>query len=132
MAAYVTDTHPLLWHVHRHAKLSKNALRIFSKAERGDALIYIPAMVLLECGMLVRLGRFRFKEPFHVWMDALTVQPGFELVELGTEIIAEALALQTIHDPFDLTAIATARSKELPLITADTQIIDSRLVEIAW
>ncbi len=132
MALYVTDTHPLLWYVHRHSKLSKAALRIFSRAERGEALIYIPAMVLLECGILVRIGRFRFKESFPLWMDSLIAQTGFELAPLESGIISDAVALQTISDPFDLSVVATARHKGLPLITGDQHIIDSRLVEIVW
>ena len=132
MALYVTDTHPLLWYGNRHAKLSRSALRIFSRAERGEALIYIPAMALLECGILVRLGRILFKESFPLWMNALLAQPGFELAPLESEIITAAIDLQTIHDPFDLSAVATARHKGLPLITGDQEIIDSQLVEIVW
>lgn len=132
MAVYVTDTHPLLWYANRQAKLSKAALRVFNKAERSEALIYIPAMVLLECGLLQRIGRIRAKEPFEEWMNGLLSHPGFESVPLEPEIIAEAVALQTIADPFDLSIVATARSKGLPLITSDQPIIDSRLVEIVW
>ena len=62
----------------------------------------------------------------------MLAQPGFELVRLAAEIITDAVALGTIRDPFDLSAVATARNKQLPLITADQEIIDSNLVEIAW
>ena len=132
MALYVTDTHPLIWYGSRNPKLSKTALRIFNRAERGEALIYIPAMILLECGILARMGRIRLKDRFAFWATALLSQPGFEYVPLEAEVVTAAVDLQIINDPFDLSAIATARLKGLPLITADQEIIDSKLVEIVW
>jgi PIN domain nuclease of toxin-antitoxin system len=130
--AYVTDTHPLLWYVARQTKLSKLALRIFTRADRGEVLIYVPGAVLLECGILERIGRFRPKEPFGTWAEALFAQPGFELAQPDSGSILEALSWQMTNDPFDLSIIATAKSKNLPLITADQLIQDGQIVEIAW
>ena len=132
MSLYVTDTHPLIWYGDQRAKLSKPALRIFDKADRGDVLIYIPAMVILEVGILRRIGRVRSKEPFDIWINRIVVHAGFEIASLDPEILSTAVALQTIIDPFDMSIVATAKHKNLPLITADDFITTSQLVETIW
>lgn len=132
MPLYVTDTHPLVWYVDRHAKLSNRARRVFNSAERGDTLIYIPAMVLLEAGILQRIGRFLPNEPFDAWVNRILAHPGFEVLPLEPGDISQAISFQNIKDPFDMCIVAAAKSKDLPLITGDQQIIDSRLVEILW
>ena len=132
MALYVTDTHPLLWYANRQAKLSGTALHIFERADAGETLIYIPAMVLLECAILEKIGRIRAKDSFEIWAKSLVALPGFELLPLEIDIMFQAIAMQSINDPFDMCIVATARSRGLPLITTDQIIVDSALVEIAW
>ena len=133
MALYVTDTHPLVWYLEgRHQKLSKRALRIFEDATRGRSVVYIPAIVLLEMTYLVRLGRTSWREPFEDWAMALFKQPGFELAPLEVGIVAAAGRLILQRDPFDLAIVATARVKNLPLITKDQDIVESGLVQVVW
>jgi PIN domain nuclease of toxin-antitoxin system len=49
---------------------------------------------------------------------------------LDAEIVAEARNYGFNNDIFDAGIIATAKVKDLPLITRDTAIIESGLVEI--
>jgi hypothetical protein len=51
---------------------------------------------------------------------------------LSEEIIAEAYHYRFNRDAFDASIVATARLKDLPLITKDGAITDSGLVEIWW
>ena len=133
MALYVTDTHPLLWYGEaRHAKLSKEALRIFRDAEAGRALIFVPAVVLWEVSVLIRAGRIQLSQPFSQWVGMLLAQAGFELAPLDPAVIAETLQFHLNGDPFDAAVVATARLKDLPLITKDEGIVLSGLVEVAW
>ncbi len=133
MALYVTDTHPLIWYATQtYGKLSRRALQAFEKANRSEALIYVPAMVLWEAGLLEKIGRVRFIPSFPAWMDALLALPGFALAELNVDVISTALSMTFNSDPFDLAIVSTARMKELPLITKDLAITKSRLVDIVW
>lgn len=45
MTAYVTDTHALIWHLTADAQLSTACREIFEAADRGEATIWIPAIV---------------------------------------------------------------------------------------
>ncbi len=132
MSLYVTDTHPLLWYVtESHSKLSKVALRIFHDANSERALIYVPAVVLFELSWLYKLGRAPMREPFGQWAAVLLKQVGFDFAPLDLEVITEASYLD-LRDPFDAAIVATARIKDLPLITKDRRIADAGVVEIAW
>jgi PIN domain nuclease of toxin-antitoxin system len=133
MALYVTDTHPLLWYGEaRHGRLSKDALRIFRDAEAGRALIFVPAVVLWEISLLLRAGRIQLSQPLSEWVDMLLTQPGFELAPLDPAVIAETLVVYLNGDPFDAAVVATARLKDVPLITKDENIIRSGLTDVAW
>ncbi len=133
MSVYVTDAHPLIWYVTgQSSKLSNAALRAFQEAERDEAFIYIPAGALWEVSRLDKEGKIRLDSPYDDWARALLNKVCFECVPLNEEIIAEAYHYRFNRNTFDASIVATARLKDLPLITKDSAIIDSGLVEIFW
>jgi PIN domain nuclease of toxin-antitoxin system len=133
VSVYVTDTHPLLWYsAETYHKLSRDALRVFRKASRGEALIWIPAMAIWEAGMLERIRRVQFRLQFRDWVASLTSQPGFAFAPLDADVVESAIAVQQSLDVFDVGVLATAKAKDLPLITKDTAIVESGAVEILW
>jgi predicted nucleic acid-binding protein len=48
MKSYVVDTHALYWYLSGSSRLSRKAKAAFDEAVQGNALIYIPAIVLAE------------------------------------------------------------------------------------
>ena len=130
---YITDTHPLLWYAgSQHRKLSKRVSRIFDKAWNGQAVIYVPALVLWEIAMLIKIGRVRLSTRFDWWAASLAARQGFDEAGLDIAVISEALAININGDPFDEGIVATARVRGLPLITRDEAITESRLVDVVW
>lgn len=81
---------------------------------------------------LERVGQLNLRQPFGEWLAELLAQPGFEVAPLDAEIIAEARNYGFNNDIFDAAIIATAKVKDLPLITRDTAIVESGLVEVWW
>ena len=133
MSVYVTDTHPLVYYFTRHhSKLSRRALRAFQQAERGDAFIYVPAVALWEVSRLEKEGAIKLKEPYEEWADAMLAQPAFECAPLDEKIIAEARNYNFNRDVFDAAIVATAKLRDVPLITRDEDITDSGIVDIWW
>lgn len=133
MAVYVTDTHPLIWFASgKHRKLSTAALRAFERANRGEALIWVPPMALLETGMLAKAGRIRLSSGFEQWAEALLAQPGFALAKMDTHVIFSAMTVSANSDPYDVSIMATAQSLDLQLITKDQSIADSNQVQVLW
>ncbi len=132
MALYVTDTHPLLWYLGgRHRRLSKKARAIFDDAVNQRSLVYIPVGALWEIGVLLKVGRISLREPFGEWLGLLS-RLGFDFAPIDVKVVEEARYLSFNRDPFDAVIVATAKLRELPLITKDLQIADSQTVDIAW
>ncbi len=132
MSVYVTDTHPLIWYAaDTHRQLSREALRVFNAALRSESLIYVPVFVLWEIAMLLKIGRISLREPYPVWAESLISQHGFALPPQDITVLSKAYSYP-FADPFDSVITATAQVLELPLITKDTAISDSRFVEIYW
>jgi PIN domain nuclease of toxin-antitoxin system len=130
---YVTDTHPLIWYATgQHRRLSSKALRAFKAADSDRALILVPSVALWEVALLIRIGRIRLLDAFNQWADMLLSKPGFDLVSLDTIIIGEATKFSINDDIFDAAIVATATTRDLPLITKDQGIFESGLVEVFW
>lgn len=133
MSVFVTDTHPLLWFtLNQQRNLSTLALRTFNDAAIGEAFIHIPSMVLYEVAILERLGRIKLNGGFMQWTHNLLANDGFGVAALETSVISLAAGYGFNQDPFDRVVVATAADLELPLITRDTAITDSGLVDLYW
>lgn len=130
---YVADTHALVFFANRNRQaLSPRAWEIFEQAENRQALILIPAPALWEVSNLERMGRIELGQPTEEWARVLFANPCFDCVSLDAAIIAEARNCNFNDDIFDAAIVATAKVKELPLITRDKAITDSGLVEVVW
>jgi PIN domain nuclease of toxin-antitoxin system len=133
MSMFVTDTHPLIFHRNRNFRqLSDRARRAFEQAENNEALILIPAPSLWEVSMLEKAGHIQLNQPFADWVRDLLRNPCFDCVSLDAEIIAGARDYSFNNDIFDAAIVATAKLRDLPLITRDVAITNSGLVEIYW
>lgn len=133
MAVYATDTHALLWYASRtYRQLSDRARRAFEQAENGEAFILIPAPVLWEVSILEKGGHITLSKPFERWLRDLLQKPCFDQTPLDAEIIVESRTYNFNDDIFDAAIVATARLRDVPLITKDVAITNSGLVEIYW
>ena len=130
---YVTDTHPLIWYATgKHSSLSPKVLTVFNKAEAAETQVYVPAVVFWEIALLENLGKIKLKERFDRWANALLAKNGFEIVPLDPSIISLAIGYNFNRDVFDKIIVASAIELDLPLMTKDTAIIESNLIEIYW
>lgn len=123
----------MIWYATGHHRLlSSEALRAFKSADSDRALILIPSVALWEVSILIRIRRIRLMEPFRQWADMLLAKPGFDLVSLDSIIIGEAMKFSINDDIFDAAIVATATTRDLPLITKDQGIAESGIVEVIW
>jgi PIN domain nuclease of toxin-antitoxin system len=130
--AAVVDTHPLIFHAAGGGRLGKRAAALFDAAERRAAVLYVPAAVIWECGLLARAGRIDLQRSLEVFFEDLFSNPAYQPVDLTPDQIYLADAFRPNDDPFDALVCATARRLDLPLITRDAAIVDSRLVKVLW
>jgi PIN domain nuclease of toxin-antitoxin system len=130
---YVVDTHPLFWSLFAPHHLSPRARSIFEQTGNGISTMYIPAIVVTELLLVVErrctsAQHAEFLEALH----ALRTAGNYLFLPLMPETVISSYALTDIADIFDRLVVAEARRLRVPLITCDTAIIASGLVDVAW
>lgn len=135
MSRFVTDTHPLIWHITKDSRLSTEAQRIFTNADAGLHQILLPGIVLVEMVYLTEKGvvpEIKFRQ----LLDLLDISNGSYAVAPLDQSVARAMVQQVpwalIPELADRIITATAHSLNLPLITKDVRIQQSKLVSTLW
>ena len=129
MKAYTLDTHILLWHLtNQPRKLSRAAKLAFEQAERGEALLYVSTISLIELWDVNRKmsGLFDYR---HVVQTLLrSAQFVFMPFEADDAYLYDEFA--AIPEGRDRIIALVSRKMDAPLITVDLKIIRSRLVKV--
>ena len=130
--AAVTDTHALLYHAAASPKLGRKAARHFTRAEQGRSLVYVPAAVIWEVGLLARGGRFNLRRSVRDFFGDVFSNPAYHPYDLSPAQIFDADELGIHRNPFGALICAAARELGLPLMTRDTVIATSGTVAVLW
>jgi PIN domain nuclease of toxin-antitoxin system len=129
----VSDTHALIWYAQgRSNRLGSRARRIFERCDAGQAVVYLPILVLAELGEAVRTGRVTLPGPFIFWVAQLLDSGRFFAVDLSWEILSVAEDLYAIPERGDRLIAATAAHLDFPLVTRDPEIGAAAGVEVIW
>lgn len=130
--AAVTDTHALLLHAAGGRGLGPKAAAFFDRCERREAILYVPAAVMWECGLLARAGRVNLRRTVRAFFEDLFSNPAYQALDLTAEEVFLADELRFNRDPFDALIAAAARNARLPLISRDGEIRASGAVPVIW
>jgi predicted nucleic acid-binding protein len=124
---YVADTHS--WVFYLLNKLPEKANDAFKSVEKGENIMFVPTIALAECIYLIESKKIalNLKELFIKFETGGNFIP----VSLNFEIIKEVskIKLEEIHDRI---IVATARLLDAKLVTKDSDIVNSKLVETVW
>ena len=131
MKQYVTDTQCLLWHLSEDRRLPRSARRILDAAEDGRAQVIVPSIVLVEAVFL--LQRQKVKEDVLTKLFELSEQPdaNFYVTPLDLAVVQalRSFGPAAVPELSDRIVAATALALGLPLLTTDSAMIDSGLIE---
>lgn len=135
MSQFVTDTHPLIWHLTRKPRLSANAQTVFMEADSGIHQILVPGIVLIEMVYLTEKGIIP-TPLIHQMLNLLDTLNGSYAVAPLDQMVARVMIDQVpwsaIPELADRIISATAVALNLPLITKDERIRVSGLVSTFW
>jgi PIN domain nuclease of toxin-antitoxin system len=130
--AAVTDTHPLVFYAAGGGRLGARARAVFDAADAQRTIIYVPAAVIWEVGMLARIVRINLHRPVRAFFADLFSNPAFQPHSIDADQVFDADELRFTRDPFDALIAAAARDLKLPLITRDAAIRASGAVTAVW
>ena len=131
-AAAVADTHAILFHAAGGRGLGTKAAAMFERCERQQAIIYVPAIVMWEVGLLARVSRVNLRRTVRGFFNDLFSNPSYQPYDMTAEQVFIADELRFSRDPFDLLICAAARAMELPLISRDADIRAAGVVRVIW
>ncbi len=129
--AAVTDTHALLYHAGGRG-LGPNAAALFHAAETRRAVIYVPMAVMWEVALLARAGKINLRRTPRAFFVDLFTNVAYQPYDLTREQVFDADELRFNRDPFDALIVSAARALEVPLVTRDTDIVNSGAVKTLW
>ncbi len=112
--------------------IGTRARRAFAQAEKRRATIYIPTVCFFELSLLLESGKVRSNVPFSEWKTGVARSGSFVIEPLTWEDVEEARSLRTLADPFDRLIAGIANRLQSPLITRDSELVDSGLLETVW
>lgn len=130
--AFVTDTHPLVFHAAGSSRLGRQAAAHFRACESREALTFVPVAVIWEVGLLARGGRIELGTSLRDFFGALFSNPAYQPLDLTPEQVYLADEDRPNDDPFDALICAAARSLALPLLTRDGEIQEWGVVKVVW
>jgi PIN domain nuclease of toxin-antitoxin system len=131
-SAAVADTHALVFHAAGGKHLGKRAAAVFAAAERRTTIIYVPVGAIWEVAILARIRRIDLGRSTREFFADLFSNPAYQPVDLTADQVYLADEMRPNSDPFDALICAAARHLDLPLLTRDADIEESRLVSVVW
>ncbi len=126
----VTDTHSLYWYLLNLPLLGANASAAFDKADNGNALIYIPAIVFAEMFFLNK--KLKNQIDFAVEFQKIKQSRQFVLVPFEADDVLDFDKDSAVKEMHDRIIVGAARRLKAPLLTKDQNITASGLVKIIW
>lgn len=134
MDAYVIDTHAWVWQMFQPKKLGPGAARVLSAADRGEARIHIPAVVLAEFLMIANKCRVKnlTTEIVPQVISAVRARPAYSFGLLTLELVLASQNYTAVPEIFDRLIVTEACQRGVPVISCDPKIWEAGLAPIIW
>lgn len=130
MSDYVTDTHALYWYLTASPRLDANAQAAFLAGEQGQAHIYVPSIILAELYYL----NVKYNQPliFVREYERLIGSGQFRFAEFRAVDVLRFDVLAAIPEMHDRMIVGVAHALRLPLLTRDSEILASGVIQTVW
>lgn len=125
MTHVLLDTHVLVWLMAGDSKLSPAVRQAIQNASYADG-VDISAISLWEVSMLAAKGRLPLYRDVGTWVEMVATHPALTIIPLAPEIAVASTRLpgELHRDPADRMIVATARTLNATLVTADRALLD--------
>lgn len=132
MKRYVVDTQCLLWYIARDRRLPKTIKQAFDAARDGQAQILVPSIVLVEALFLMQRQRMAGNVVAELLSLPETPDGSIQVIPLDMAVVraVQAFGPAAVPELADRIIAASAYATGLPLMTVDSEIINSGLVTV--
>jgi len=129
----VLDTHIIVWDALQPEKISKKARRMIDRANDAGEII-VADISLWEIAMLMKRKRLRIDATYSEFIRLVKSANHYSIQAITPEIADLSVSFSTDVnlDPADRLICATAQQLNVPLITADSNLINAKSVETIW
>lgn len=127
----VLDTHVWVWWVNESEELTAPMRQLIERHQQEGLGVSI--ISCWEVARLAERGRLQLTMPVDLWIEQALSSPNVELLDLTPRIVVESTQLpgEFHRDPADQMIVATARVYDIPLLTADSKLLQYSHVKIA-
>ncbi|MCD7110727.1 type II toxin-antitoxin system VapC family toxin [Rhizobium sp. DKSPLA3] len=103
-----------------------DAIEAFKTAGSGNGRLFVSAISAWEIGMLMSRGRLPATKDALSWFNEFVAQGDVIVEAASPDILVAASSLPALahRDPIDRIIIATARERDLRIVTRDHVILD--------
>jgi PIN domain nuclease of toxin-antitoxin system len=128
----LVDTHVVVWLAFDQGLLSKKARAAIDDARKNGDGLAISDITLLELATLASKGRIHLDISLESFLQE--VEARFVVLPISGRACVRAIGLPANYpkDPADRIIGATALVEGLPLLTADRQILRSKVIRTIW
>ena len=130
MANYIADTHALLWYLTDDNRLSKDANLIFEETEKGEHLIIVPTIVLVESLDVIEKKRVTYD--FDLVLQSIEDNENYIIWDLDLEVVNQMIKIRNVRELHDRIIVAVAKLCDAGLITKDGEITEAKEVNTRW
>lgn len=130
------DTHVWIWAAgDTPRRLGPKTRRLLARGTAAASL-YVSAASAFEITALHTAGRLKFNQPAERWIRESIGRGRLRVLDVSTDIATDAGAIPAdgLADPIDRILVATARDRDVPLLTRDQSILEygsrTRLVRV--
>lgn len=129
----IMDTCTFIWDALRPEELSKKATALIDQAETDNQL-YICDITLWEVAMLISKGKIEINSNAALFSRLAIQARNIQVQPITSEIAELSVSFDNSinKDPADRIIAATSITQNAILVTADTNLRKSPLVETVW
>lgn len=129
----ILDTHVMLWDALAPERLSAQAKAAIAQANQADGLL-VCDISLWEIAMLVQKGRIQVATDCLAFINLLLQANKIQVRTISPQIAVLSTQLPTSinQDPADRLIVATAIIENVPLVTADRNLQNTKQVTTIW
>lgn len=127
---FVPDTHALFFYLTDFSKLKARAKAAFNRFDNGEAVLFVPWIVIAELFWLAR--KLASNMDFSAEFQKLRNHPQIIFIELDAEQVLNFPKPGKITEMHDRIIAGVAYKFGIPLITRDQNIKDSGYVRTIW